>query len=99
MIWAKRRFSGSDYVPYRDKFAPLMRAQKSRCEQFVMVAVDGAAAGASDCYVGVPDELCLRLFDGFARVSEDELPGEVDDVLVDGQTGDGPTTRFKIRQR
>ena len=98
MIWAKRRFSGTEYTPYQEKFVPLMRAQKSRSEQFVMVAVDGEPAGASDCYVGVPDELCLRLFDGFARVSEDELPGAVDKVLVADRTKGDVATRFKLRR-
>jgi hypothetical protein len=49
MIWAKRRFSDTEYTPYQEKFAPLMRAQRSRSEQFVMVAVDGETTGASDC--------------------------------------------------
>jgi len=98
MIWAKRRFSGTEYMPYQEKFAPLMRAQRSRSEQFVMVAVDGETTGASDCYVGVPDELCLRLFDGFARVSEDELPGAVDKVLVADRTKGDVATRFKLRR-
>jgi|LNAP01.1.fsa_nt_gb hypothetical protein len=98
MIWAKRRLSSDEYIPYQEKFGPLMRAQKSRCHEFVMVAVDGDPTGAGEYYVGVPDELSLRLFDGFSRVNEDELPEAVDKVLVAGRTNAAVVTRFKLRR-
>jgi len=52
-----------------------------------------------DYYVGVPDEVSILAFDGFARVAEAELPREVDIFHLGDHTSSEFTSRFKIKPR
>jgi len=77
MIWAKRRFQGAEYAPYMDRLDKLLMADVARTPHYVMVSVE-AECGDHDYYISVPDEALMRFFDGFTRVSESELPKEID---------------------
>jgi hypothetical protein len=55
--------------------------------------------GVGDYYVGVPDEVSILAFDGFARVAEAELPREVDIFHLGDHTSSEFTSRFKIKPR
>ena len=85
MIWGKRRFADAEYGPYFDRLEKLMMAQPSRHDQFIMVSTGDDEAGLGDYYVGVPDELSFRAFDGFARIAEAELPKEIDVFHIGNQ--------------
>jgi hypothetical protein len=97
MIWAKRRFAWADYGPYQDRLAELMMANPLLYKQFIMVCTDTDDVGVSDYYIGLPHQAFLAFFDGFATVTEQELPNEIDTLLVADHTTDEFTSRFRFR--
>lgn len=82
MIWCKRRFEDADFGPYQDRLDKLAMADAKAVSEYCMVSVETSVAVA-DYYVGVPDEALLRFFDGFERVPADQLPKEIDAILLD----------------
>jgi hypothetical protein len=74
MIWIKRRFDGSDYVPYMDRLQKLLFANAPLYAEFIMVSTKTDDPLVDDYYIGVPNESLLVGFDGFKRVAESDLP-------------------------
>ncbi len=95
MIWAKRRFEFASYAPYQDRIEKLLMANAALYRQFFMVSTKTDDAGVSDYYVGAPNESFLIDFDGFERVTENDLPKEIDVFHI----GDATTDEFKKRFR
>ena|SRR5882757_2299281 len=95
MIWIKRQFQDAEYSPYMDKLNRLAMADASRVEEYLMVSTE-TDIGNSDYYVGLPDDKLMRLFDGFTRVSESDLPKEIDMFHL-GVEGDEFNRLFKFR--
>jgi hypothetical protein len=83
MIWGKRQFQDAEYGPYMDKLSELMLADAHRANQYMMVSTEDDLGGMAEYYIGVPDEALMRFFDGFERVSESELPKEIDVLHLD----------------
>jgi len=81
MIWGKRKFQDAEYSPYMARLEKLLMADATRAGQYAMVSTEEAIG--EYYYVGVPDEGLMRLFDGFERVPESELPKEIDVLHVD----------------
>ena len=52
----------------------------------------------SDCYVGVPNEMLMCLFDKFEKVEESQLPKHPDTVLVAIQNSAEFTSRFTMKR-
>jgi hypothetical protein len=83
MIWATCRFAAADYAPYQDRLDELMWANTPLHEQFMMVSVEtDRERGMNDIYVGVPTSAFLAQFDGFRIIPEEELPKEIDTLLM-----------------
>jgi len=83
MIWATCRFAAADYAPYQDRLDELMWANTPLHEQFMMVSVEtDRERGMNDIYVGVPTSAFLAQFDGFRIIPEEELPKEIDTLLI-----------------
>lgn len=82
MIWCKRRFEDADFGPYQDRLDKLAMADAKGVNEYCMVSVETSVAVA-DYYVGLPNEVLLRFFDGFYRVPENQLPKEIDAILLD----------------
>jgi hypothetical protein len=98
MIWVKRRFAFADYAPYQDRLTNLLMANAVLYPQFIMVAVDvPGEPGVSDYYVGVPREQFLTGFDGFQRVTEEQLPTVIDSLCVADASKDEFKRRFRFR--
>jgi hypothetical protein len=77
MIWLKREFQDAEYGPYQDRLDALAIADATRIGEYLMVSTETDISN-SDYYVGLPDEKLIRLFDGFTRVNESDLPKEID---------------------
>src|SRR5690349_13478768 len=99
MFWARRRFGGADAAPYEDKLGLLQRVFAAQHEKFIMVSKDTDIPGVADYYIGVPLADLLAAFDDFERVTEDQLPREIDVLLVADQTKEPFTSKFQIRKR
>ena len=82
MIWVTRRFAAADYAPYQDRLDELMWANTPLHAQFMMVGVETGEPGMNDIYVGVPTAAFLAEFDGFRIIPEEELPKEIDTLLI-----------------
>ena len=94
MIWAKRKFEGADYAPYMTRLERLLMADAMRAEQYAMVSVEDD--DGEHYYVGMPDEIMLRFFDGFERVRSEDLLKEINVLHVDA----GAVQRlFKFKNR
>jgi hypothetical protein len=94
MIWATRRFAAADYAPYQDRLDELMWANTQLHERFMMVSVEtDRERGMNDIYVGVPTSVFLAQFDGFRIIPEEELPEEIDALLI------GTISEFKSHFR
>jgi hypothetical protein len=99
MIWLKRRFYAAEFGPYQDKLGELMMAMPTRYAEFLMVSTETEKPLVSDYYVGLPTETMAPFFDGFERVTEAELPREIDTFLLGDQTKEPFTSRFRFRKR
>ena len=94
MIWATRRFAGADYATYQDRLGELMWANTPLYGQFMVVSVEtDRGRGMNDIYVGVPTPAFLAQFDGFRIIPEEELPKEIDTLLI------GTVSEFKSHFR
>jgi hypothetical protein len=94
MIWATRRFAAADYAPYQDRLGELMWANTPLYGQFMVVSVETDRGRAmNDIYVGVPTSAFLAQFDGFRIIPEEELPKEIDTLLI------GTISEFKSHFR
>jgi len=94
MIWATRRFASADYAPYQDRLGELMWANTPLYGQFMVVSVEtDRGRGMNDIYVGVPTAAFLAQFDGFRIIPEEELPKEIDTLLI------GTISEFKSHFR
>jgi hypothetical protein len=98
MFWAKRRFEFAAYGPYQDRLDKLQMAFPTMASQFIMVSTK-IKGYISDYYVGVPRKEFLADFDGFSDVAEQELPKEIDEVLLANSASDEFSNRFQLRQR
>jgi hypothetical protein len=87
MICAMRRLANAAYTPYWDRIWRLQGATPQLLDQFIMVSKNTDHHANADYYIGLPNETFLNAFDGFKVVSEDELPAEIDNLLV-GESGD-----------
>ena len=97
MIWATRRFAAADYAPYQDRLGELMWANTPLYGQFMVVSVGtDRGRGMNDIYVGVPTAAFLAQFDGFRIIPEEELPKEIDTLLIG--TINEFTSHFRFRQ-
>ncbi len=93
MIWGKRRFEDAEYGPYMDKLEKVMLADARRADQYALVSVE--IDDADWYFVGVPDDVVMRLFDGFTPVAKGDLPQVIDVLHVDA----GAVARhFKFRR-
>src|SRR5262245_44775116 len=81
MIWAKRRFSYAEYIPYFDRMEKLMFANPTLYRQFIMVGNEHKG-GQSDIYIGVPNQSFMAAFDGFEPVEESALPKVIDTLHI-----------------
>lgn len=97
MIWAKRRFEFAAYAPYMDRLEKLLLENTTLYRQFIMVSTKTDDPGVDDYYVGVPAQAFLAGFDGFAAVSEGQLPKEIDTLHIADATTDEFKSRFKFR--
>ena len=83
MIWATRCFAAADYAPYQDRLGELMWANTPLYGQFMVVSVEtDRERGMSDIYLGLPASAFLAQFDGFRIIPEEELPKEIDTLLI-----------------
>jgi hypothetical protein len=98
MFWAKRSFEFAAYAPYQDRLGELQMANPTMASQFIMVSTK-TNARVSDYYLGVPLKAFLADFDGFSYVAEQELPKEIDTVLLADLASDEFNSRFQCRQR
>jgi hypothetical protein len=48
-------------------------------------------------YVGVPTDMFMMAFDGFECVDDQDLPGEIDSVVVGDVTSEEFKSRFRFR--
>ena len=99
MFWGKRQFAYADFAPYQDRLSQLLMADAGNYRQYIMVSTDTGKPGISNYYVGVPREALLRFFDGFDPVTEQDLPQEIDTLLLAEGSSDEFTSRFKFRRR
>jgi hypothetical protein len=95
MVWGKRRFDGVDHVPYFERFEKLMLENATLYRQFIMVSTKTENPFVDDFYIGVPNETLFKLFDGFERVAESNLPKVIDTLHI----ADASTEQFKSRFR
>jgi phage terminase large subunit len=95
MIWSKRKFQDADYAPCMERLSQLMLADASRADQYMMVSTEDDAADVDEYYISVPNEVLLRLFDGFERVPESALPKEIDMIHLDAG---GVARLFKVKR-
>lgn len=98
MIWLKRRFAYADFAPYQDRLGQLQLANASQYREFMMVSRKEGAPGESDYYVSLPNDTFERLFDGFVRVADAELPREINTILLADTTCDEYTSRFTFKR-
>jgi hypothetical protein len=98
MIWLKRRFYAADFAPYQNKLGDMLMAMPAHYAEFLMVSTKTDKPLMSDYYVGLPTEVLAAAFDGFERVSEAELPREIDTFLLGDQTKEPFTQRFRFRK-
>jgi hypothetical protein len=99
MIWSKRQLAYAKFAPYQDRLEKLMMPNAARYQEFIMVSVDTDNVGVSTYYIGVPEKAYLSAFDGFEVVAEEQLPKQVDTVLIADGTSDEFTSRFQSRSR
>lgn len=99
MIWLKRRFYAAEFAPYQDKLGELMMATPSSYSEFLMVSTETDKPLVSDYFIGLPGEPMDRFFDGFERITEADLPSEIDTFHLGDQTKEPFTSRFRFRKR
>jgi hypothetical protein len=76
----------------------LLFAHPAQYREFIMVATDTDKPGVSTYWVGVPTEPLFAVFDGFERVTETDLPKEIDSLCVADATKEPFTSRFKFKR-
>jgi hypothetical protein len=79
MIWLKRRCHAAEFEPFQTLLENLMATMPTRTAEFLMVSTNAEDPLDQDCFIGLPEEVFAAKFHGFAKVSEDELPKEIDD--------------------
>lgn|SRR5262245_32674932 len=97
MFWAKRRFSYAEYAPYQELLGRLSLAHPTFYPEFIMVTTNTDKRGVSDYFIGLPNQSLFVGFDGFEPVREDDLPKEIDSVLVADTTKEPFKSRFRLR--
>jgi hypothetical protein len=76
-----------------------MMAVPARYAEFLMISTNTDEPLRSDYYLGLPIESLAASFLGFERVSENDLPKEIDTFLFGDQTKEPFTSRFKFKKR
>ncbi|WGR91843.1 hypothetical protein MTX20_26465 [Bradyrhizobium sp. ISRA435] len=71
----------------------------ARYAEFLMVSVKTEKPLISDYYIGVPTAEVADAFPEFERISEGDLPKEIDTFHLGDQTKQPFTSRFKFRER
>jgi hypothetical protein len=99
MIWIKKQFKAAEFAPAQDLLERFMMAMPSHYAEFLMVSTETTDPIISDFYIGLPAENLSSAFRGFERISESELPKEIDTFYVGDQTKQPFIDRFKFRGR
>lgn len=99
MIWLKKRFKHAEYGPAMDRLEKLLMAMPQRYAEFLMVSTRVGHTRESDYYVGVPTAEVAAAFPEFERITESDLPKEIDTFHLGDQTKEPFTSRFRFRKR
>ena len=96
MIWGKRAFSNTeDFGRYQERLLNLLYANPKQYREFMMVTTRTEDPESRMYYVGVPSEELAEGFDGFEHVPDEELPKEIDTVIVAAVESEEFTRRFR----
>jgi hypothetical protein len=97
VTWGKRQFSDSEFARYHDRLVKLLYRYPTRYREFMMVNTKTENPSARMYYVGVPTDVFMQAFDGFELVKDQDLPKEIDTVIVADVRSDEFENRFQFR--
>jgi hypothetical protein len=83
VIWAKRTFTRSDWIPVQDQFEKQFLTLNAP-RDMMLVVMDNDDVRQT-LYIGLPNDELLGTFEGFNIVNESELPREAR-LLVGNQS-------------
>ena len=99
MIWAKRQLSHSESALYHDRLVKLLYRFPRQYREFMMIDVRTENYPVAKMYyVGVPMDVFMTAFDGFAPVADQDLPEAIDTVIVGDVTSEEFKNRFQFRR-
>jgi hypothetical protein len=97
VIWGRRQFAKADFARYHERLIKLLHANPAQYREFAMVGTNTEAPTVRMYYVGVPMEAFMEAFDGFEAVKDQELPREIDVVIVADVSSEEFRSRFRFR--
>jgi hypothetical protein len=97
VIWGKRQFPSSELARYHDRLVKLLYRFPARYREFILVGTKTENPLARMYYVGVPMDAFMTAFDGFERVEDQDLPGEIDTVIIADVASEEFKSRFRIQ--
>jgi hypothetical protein len=97
VTWGKRQLSDSEFARYHDRLVKLLYRYPTRYQEFMMVNTKTENPSARMYYVGVPTDVFMQAFDGFELVKDQDLPKEIDTVIVADVRSDEFENRFQFR--
>jgi hypothetical protein len=95
MNWGKRALSDIDFGRHHEHLLKLLYLNPGRYREFMMVATKTEDPAFRMYYVGVPPEVPTRAFEGFEYVPDEELPKEIDTVIVAAVESEEFRSRFR----
>jgi hypothetical protein len=100
MNWGKRTLSDiEDFGRYHEQLLKLLYSNPGRYQEFMMVTTKTEDPASRMYFVGVPPEVPTGAFEGFEYVSDEELPKEIDSVIVAAVESEEFTSRFRYRAK
>jgi hypothetical protein len=98
VIWAKRQFPNAEFGRYHDRLIKLLYRFPVRYREFIMVSAKTQNSTARTYYVGVPTDVFMTAFDGFDVIRDQDLPDEIDTLIVGDVASEEFKNRFQFRR-